>query len=137
MRSGAALPAVLFAVAMTSALAVGGAYVARQLAASARFGQRGAELQTNAEASLVNTIATWDSARAGQQVGIEVPVTVQQAAAIRTDLWITRTGPTLYWLVAEASSGVKPVLRRRIGVLVSVANGTPRLVSDRAWSDLP
>lgn len=137
MKRGAALPGVLFALVMTSALTVGGAYVARQLAASARFGQRGAELQSNAEASLVFAIATWDSARAEQPVGSVVAVAVEQTASIRTEVWITRASPTLYWLVSEASNDVKPMLRRRLGVLVSVATGAPRLAPYRAWSDLP
>lgn len=138
MKPGAALPAVLFAMAMMSALTVGGAYVARQLAGSARLGHRGAELQPSAEASLVNTIATWDStARAEQPIGSVFAVTSEPAAPLPTDVWITRTGPALYWLVSEASNESKPVLRRRIGVLVSVANGAPRLVSHRAWTELP
>src|SRR5687767_10468114 len=108
MKRGAALPGVLFALVMTSALTVGGAYVARQLAASARFGLRGAELQSNAEASLVSAIVAWDSTRATQPVGSVAAVTLERTVPIRTEVWITRASPTLYWLVSEASSDAKP-----------------------------
>ena len=64
MSRGAALPVVLFALAMASALAVGGLFVARRLVASAQTSQRGSGIETVAESILVMAVANWDSAGA-------------------------------------------------------------------------
>jgi hypothetical protein len=135
MRLGAALPAVLFALTMTSALAVGGAFVSRQQAAAARFAERGGELHPLAERVLVETIAAWDSAsRANQPVGSVAPMA---SASPLTAVWVTRASQQLYWLVGEAATASKPVLRRRIGVLVRDSSGAPKLVPSPAWTELP
>ena len=137
MRSGAALPAVLFGIAMTSALAVGGAYVARQQAANARLWMRAAQVQPAAEEALVLAVAGWDSvARLGQPIGVAEPVTtVPPTVGVR--LWITRATTELYWVTAEAAMGPAPEVRRRVGVLVTVRSGSPAPVPNRAWTDLP
>jgi hypothetical protein len=138
MRRGAALPLVLFAMALVSALAVGGTYVTRQFAASVRTAQRHAELEPAAEQALAQAIVTWDSAaRATQLVGTVASLPTTDVAGVRTEAWITRTTATTYWLVAEASGEARPALRRRIGVVVRVAEEVPGLVSHRAWSELP
>jgi hypothetical protein len=138
MRRAAALPVVLFSMAMVSALAVGGTYVTRQFAASVRTAQRHTELEPAAEQALAQAIVTWDSAtRAAQLVGTVAVLPTTDAAGVRTESWVTRTSATTYWLVAEASGDARPVLRRRIGVVVRVAGGVAGLVSHRAWSELP
>lgn len=138
MRRGVALPVVLFAIATTSALAVGGTYLTRQYAAAVRTTRRQGELEPAAERALVEVVATWDSvARSEQLVGAVVALPPVSTASARSDVWITRISARAYWLVAEASTGVKPPLRRRIGVLVRVSEEVPALVSDRAWSELP
>lgn len=137
MRQGAALPAVLLALTFTSAIAVGGAFVARQHASAARFADRGSELQPMAELALVEAIARWDSvARTAQPIGSITALPLEPATP-RTNVWITRATPRLYWLVAEASSGPRPVLRRRIGVLVRDSSGTPQVIPLVAWAELP
>lgn len=138
MRRGAALPVVLFVLAISSALAVGGAYASRQLASSARASNRGASLEPAAERALVNVVAGWDSAsRADQLVGTTEIVAVTPASSVRTRAWITRTTERTYWLVAESSIPGKPMLRLRLGLLVRVAGGLPMPVPLRSWSALP
>lgn len=138
MRQGAALPAVLLALTFTSAIAVGGAFVARQQASAARFADRGSELQPMAEMALVEAIARWDSvARTAQPVGSMTAISPEPATTPRTNVWITRATPRLYWLVAEASSESRPVLRRRIGVLVRDSGGIPQVIPRVAWAELP
>lgn len=138
MRYGAALPVVLFALTATSALAVGGTFVTRQLAASARAAQRHGELEPAAERALVEAIASWDSlARSEQLVGTAVALTIGSTSGAPADIWVTRVTDWTYWLVAEANGEVRPALRRRIGVLVRVSGGAPALVAERAWSELP
>lgn len=138
MRRGAALPAVLMAMAVTSALVVGGSYVARQQMASTRLASRAALVQPSAENALVNVIANWDTLMRSQQpVGSAVRLASAQQSNILTDIWVTRSSPAVYWLTAESGSGTPPALKRRIGVLVRLSNGYPRPVSRRAWADLP
>jgi hypothetical protein len=139
-RSGAgvALPVVLFAMTMASALTVGGAYVTRQLVASARFAQRANELHPAAEHAIVDAIVAWDTvARNEQPVGAASILPAPDLPGIHTDAWVTRTGTATYWLVADASTDLQPVLRRRIGVLLRVSGGVAEPVPQRAWSELP
>lgn len=138
MRRAAALPVVLFAMTMASALAVGGTYVTRQLAASARAAQRGGELEPSAERALVEAIVSWDStARSEQVVGTVVAIPTATSGSVRTDAWITRASENTYWVVAEARGDIRPPLRRRLGALVRVSGGRPTLAPQRAWSELP
>ena len=138
MRRGAALPLVLLVLALTSALAVSGSFVARQLSAAASATRRGVELEPAVERALVEAITQWDSvARVTQLVGSVAIVSESRAQGIRTDAWITRIGEKTFWLVAESTVDSRPPLRRRIGVLVRVSAGSPRPVADRAWSEFP
>lgn len=138
MKRGAALPAVLLAITMASALAVGGAFVARQYAAAARLAHHGSELLPSADAALVEAIAAWDSvARKAQPVGSAIAIPGGPTPSSRPAVWITRASPQLYWLVAEARSDSRPVLRRRIGVLVRDSAGLAKTVPRSGWVDLP
>lgn len=138
MKLGFALPVVLFAISLGSALAVGGVYVTRQLASGAKTANRGLALESGAEKALVLAVADWDSAaRASQIPGSAVHLSTAHAVGVKVDAWVSRTTPMQYWLVAEALNSAKPMLRRRLGVLISVDSGGPRVVSGRAWSDLP
>ena len=138
MSRGLTLPVVLFALAMTSALAVGGAYVTRQLASVASTEERGALLAPSCEGALVDAIASWDSvARAQQPVGAVAPLASSSAPHLTTTAWITRISSSAYWLVAESVDDRPPRLRRRTGVVVRVTNGAPNPVPMRAWHELP
>jgi hypothetical protein len=134
----AALPVVLFALALTSALSLGGVYVARRMATSARTSQRGADLMLLAEGVLVRAVAHWDSAaRAVQPRGSSTSIGAGADAFVRWSGWVTRTSELDYWLVAEAATVAKPVLRKRLGVVVRTVDGRPQISSPRAWSELP
>jgi hypothetical protein len=137
-RTAAALPIVLLAITLVSALAVGGVFLTRQLASSVRVSQRAEELEPETERALVQAIVAWDSvARAQQPIGTSVPIAVAPSTSTRVDAWVTRLSDKTYWLVARAVADVRPVLRRRIGVLVRVSGDAPALVPERAWGDLP
>ncbi|HEY8174810.1 MAG TPA: hypothetical protein VIF32_03875 [Gemmatimonadaceae bacterium] len=138
MNRGVAIPVVLFTLALASALAIGGAYVTRQLAASTRAAQRGAESEPMSERALVETLTYWDSAaRAHQPIGTVVELPASRANNVSTNAWITRISASAYWLVAESTADLRPVLRRRIGLLIRVWEGVPAPVPERAWSELP
>lgn len=138
MKRGAALPAVLLAMTMASALAVGGAYLSRQHAAAARLANRSGMLQPSAETALIDALASWDSAaRADQPVGSVRALSIVSGTTFPTEVWITRASQRLYWLVAEAVSASRPTLRRRLGVLVTDSSGVVRLVPRPAWAELP
>lgn len=129
---------MMFVMAMTSALAVGGAFVARQMAAMVRLAEGGAELEPLAETAIVDAISAWDSAgRSLQPVGATAVLATHVLPAARSDVWATRLTETTYWLVSEAYGTARPRLSRRLGAVVRLTNGAPRLVSERAWSELP
>jgi hypothetical protein len=131
---GAALPATLLALSMTSALAVGGLYVARRHAASSADMSAAISLAPGAERAAVEAVVHWDSvARADQFIG----VTQSLKSAPEVDVWITRTTGLEYLIVAEARSRTRPTLYHRIGLTVVVQDGRPRLPFPRAWSLLP
>jgi predicted Zn-dependent protease len=105
---------------------------------SASTTQYGAALEPASERALVDNVAEWDSlARAAQVIGAVASLSGSEGQGIRTDAWITRVGENVYWLVAESTRDARPSMRRRIGVLVRVSNGWPRVISDRAWSEFP
>lgn len=134
MSRGAALPATLLALSMTSALAVGGLYVARRHAASSADMSAAIGLAPAAERGAVEAVVQWDSAaRADQFIG----VTQSLKTATDLEVWVTRTSELEYLVVAEARSQTRPVLYHRIGLTVVVAGGRPRLPFPRAWSLLP
>jgi hypothetical protein len=138
MRPAAALPSVLLALALTSALAVGGAYVARQHAAMARVSQLGLELVVAAEAALVDAVIQWDSASFDAlPVGQAVALPVASDSATRCEVWATRTGAGQFWLVAQASSRARPGFRRRAGLLVTTSSGEPQVLGPRGRMELP
>jgi uncharacterized protein HemX len=139
MKRGAALPVVLFALAICTGLAVGGLYVTRQLARATSATQRGRDLEHVAEGALANALVGWDSsAHAAQAVGLAVerPSTLS-TSAVRATVWTTRISEREYWLVAEAETVDKPLLHRRLGLLVSVNEERASPLHARAWSELP
>jgi hypothetical protein len=135
MRGGAALPAALLALAMTSAMAVGGAYVARRHVASARAAGASAGLLLSAERRLVGALAAWDSAsRAAQAVGESVELPSSPADA---RVWITRTNETQYWIVSESRTTSVPAMHARVAVVIVLDGGRPRVAFPRGWSQIP
>jgi Kef-type K+ transport system membrane component KefB len=138
VRRGAALPIVLFTLALASALSVGGLYVARKLATATRTSQRGADLELVAEGVLVMAVANWDSAqRTTQPIGSTAQLATASEALSRATGWITRTAELDYWVVAEAQYTAKPLLRRRLGLVLRSEKGYPKPSSPRAWAELP
>jgi hypothetical protein len=134
MRSGAALPATLLALSLTSALAVGGVYVARRYAATSAEMTAAVGLAPGVERAAVGVVVHWDSlARSQQPIGVTFPLT----ATPELDVWITRTTELEFLIVSEARSRTRPVLYHRIGLTVVLRDGRPQLPFPRAWSQLP
>jgi hypothetical protein len=126
------------AITLATALAVGGAFITRQLATSVRTGLRAEQLEPAAERALVDAIVSWDSvARAQQPIGDTSLLSESASSVPKVNVWITRLTASTYWVVAEAAVDVRPQLRRRIGVVVKDSAGVAGLVSGRAWGDLP
>lgn len=138
MKRGAALPMVLFSIAIGSAMVVGGAYVTRQMATGSTTAQKGALLDPLAEGALVGALAAWDSTkRASQPLGATEQLSSVSLPGASTSTWITRLTDQTWWLVSEATVLHKPLMRRRLGLLVLVVDGAPYAVPTRAWAELP
>jgi hypothetical protein len=137
-RPAAALPAVLFALALTSALVVGGVHVARTAQARARLASAANDLHAPVEYVLVDLVARWDTAAgAAMPVGavvIRPPVTVH---GVQVAASITRLNEHTYWMTAEATSSASHRITSRLGLLVRAAEGRIRPVSGPAWTRLP
>ena len=131
---GAALPATLFALAITSAMAVGGVFVVRRHLASSLEGDAGFALRPSAELAAVRVIAAWDSvARANQPIGQSETLSETPSATVS----IVRTGELEYFIVVTARTATRPVLYHRLGLSVVMEGGKARLPFPRAWTLLP
>lgn len=138
MRRAAALVVVLVALALATALTVGGTFLARQLAAGPRWSQIGADLEAAAERALADAIAAWDSvARGDQPLGFSAELAERRDAATMTRVWITRSSERGYWLVAESMTTGNLKLRRRLGASVVSEGGQAVLLPQRGWIELP
>jgi hypothetical protein len=133
VRSGAALASVLLALTMTSALAVGGVYLARTQLGATRAAAEGAPLQPAAERLVVLAVVSWDStARASQPIASSTEIPIADGR-----VWITRLDERVYWLVAEAKRLGATSLSRRVGLVVRADSGRVRPVFPRGWAELP
>jgi hypothetical protein len=134
VKRGAALLATLFALAITSAMAVGGLYVSRRHLASASESSVSSALLPASERAVILTVVDWDSlARSQQPIGL----TEALAGTAQASVWVTRTTESEYLIVAEAVSQSRPTLHHRIALSVVVSGGAPRLPFPRAWAQLP
>lgn len=137
-RGGGALPLVLLTIALVSALGVGGLAVSRALAAGTRIAGRAMTVQGVVEGALTGVVASWDSlARAAQPVGVVIAAPPQVERGVQVAAWVTRIGDRTYWLVAEATLPGRPVLRRRLGLVIHTNGGAAAPVPARAWAQLP
>lgn len=135
---GTALLAVLLALGLTAALVVGGSYVTRRLASASALDQRGAELEPWVEEAVARAVVAWDSvARRAQPLGTAADAGASLEGRIQVTVHITRVSVRGYWVVAEASDVAKPLLRRRLGLLVLAAPNGPAPAPERAWAELP
>ena len=137
-RRGAALAAVLFAIALTSALVIAGAYAGRSMVRSARFSRSGSSIEAAAVRALASIVAQWDStARSDQLPASEVAMSPEVIDGITVARWITRLNAETWWLVAESTSNTEPGFTRRIGLLVHEFAGVVNAVPGPAWAQLP
>lgn len=136
-RPAFSLPVVLFTVSLGGALAVGGAFVSRQLATSAKTLTRAEPLGAAAQEWAIHTLLAWDSAAAGIPLGGTVHRLSTELDAARINVWSTRVDSSVYWIVVEATGKVKPLMRQRLGFIGLDSAGHLALVPTRAWSELP
>lgn len=137
-RAGVALPTVLFSMAMTGALVVGGVYVARQQGSTARLARTATELHAPVERVLVRNVTAWDTAgRSALVIGavvVESPVTVEDVLVTTR---IRRLNQHTYWLVAEAATSSSYGIQSRLGLLVHSGEGRIQPVPGAAWTRIP
>lgn len=137
-RHGMALPAVLFAIALTSALVVGGLYAVRTLVLSGRSALIAWSVDGSLEHGLLSAAADQDSATwLAQPVGTTIERPEQGIDGVSVASWVTRTSENTWWLVAEGTAGTHPRVRRRLGLIVHRFQGETRPVSGPAWVAVP
>jgi len=138
MKRGTTLALVLFVLALTSGLAVSGAFLARRMLSASALDQTATRLESLAEGALVEAVAAWDSvSRSAQPLGASAEIISRAEAVAITSAWVTRIGVREYWIVAEATSLGAPKLRRRFGVVIQLRSGRLTPLPDRGWSELP
>lgn len=138
MKRAFALPAVLYAMAMASAIAVGGLYVTRRMHSGERLTERGSRLDAVAERVVVDAVAAWNgSARQAQLVGSESELSSGHDGAVRVSVRALKAGDRVFWLVSDASDELQPQMRRRVGLLVRMVDSVAFPVPHRPWLDIP
>ena len=138
MKRAAALPTVLFALCIVGALTVGGAHVSRRAADDANADRQALDLGPLAEEALAEVVAAWNPDTAGAMLTgsvAQAPDLVRPGVRVR--LWLTRLTAGEYWLVAEAERTRKPLLRKRLTVVVRVDSGGVQPAPQVAWFELP
>ena len=131
--NGFSLPVVMFALSLGSALAVGGAFVTRQMAAGAKILSRSAGVDAAAAEWAART-ATGDSHPGERSIGAPAQLATIDLPDATVNRWVVRIDSAAAWVVAEATTKRKPLQRRRLGVLlirtdtVWFVNATPRFV---------
>jgi len=137
-RVGVALPAVLFSMALTSALVVGGVYAARQQGAAARLARSATELSGPLEQVLVGKVTAWDTAgRSALVIGAVIADSPVRLEGVSVTTRVRRLNQHTYWLVAEAAAASSYGIQSRLGLLVHANEGQIRPVPDAAWMRIP
>lgn len=139
MKAGAALPMALFALCLLGALTVGGAFLARRSADDARVEQKALDLSQLAEQALADEVGSWGAAAGppALAVGVGVAAALSVSPEARVQVWVTRLAPSLYWLLSDAARTHKPLLRKRMGIMILADSLGVRPVPQAAWFDLP
>jgi len=138
MRRGAALPMVLMSLGLVAALVVGGAFSARQFAKDARIAQQALELEPAAERAVVGALAELDSVSlAGMPVGEALAGDSIAVSGVSTRVWTTKLSASTVWITATASTGLKPLLRKRIAVIAMLSTGGASRWANLTWLALP
>ena len=136
-KDGAALPVVLLALAISSALAIGGAYASRRAAATARSRITLERLADAAETSIGALVASWDTtAMANEPVGQTTSASIATLEQ-ETGTWVTRLTHSAYWVVAESCGLASPRVCRRQAVVIIFVSGNPIRAYGQLWADLP
>lgn len=137
-RGAVALPAVLLAMTVMSALVVGGVYSARTLGVRARLLKSSAENYAPVEHAIVELVAGWDSAsRAALPIGGVESSAPAIIDGVPVSASVTRLNQRTYWLVAEARRSPSHGIASRLALLIRVSDGQVRPVPGPAWTRLP
>ena len=140
MRVGAALPMVVLSIGLVTALSVGGSFVARQYGSDTRGLERAASVEAAAEAALVYAAARLDTTVLGLAVGSHAELATPPSGATAkpvTSAWITRLSGTTFAVISAATSTNKPLIYKRLRVILLIDTTGVRPLPSGAWSRLP
>jgi hypothetical protein len=129
---------VLMSLGLVAALVVGGAFSARQFAKDARIAQQALELEPAAERAVVGALADLDSVNlAGMPVGEALAGDSMAVSGVSTRVWTTKLSASTVWITATASTGLKPLLRKRIAVIAVLSTSGTSRWANLTWLALP
>ena len=132
------MPVVLFAMALTSAMVVGGVYVARVQGSAARMARSSTGLHASLEQVLAEKVTNWDTGgRSAAPIGAVVVEASAMVDGVLVATTVRRLSPETYWFVAEAVSSSSLGIQGRLGMLVHSQAGRIRPVPGAPWARIP
>lgn len=138
MRRAAALPTVLFALSLIGALTVGSAHVTRRAAEDSRADQGTLALGPLAEDALAEFVAGWDpDTMAALPIWGVVLAPGLDGPGVHATVRVTRLDGSAFWVVAEAVTLRKPLIYKRIAVLLLADSVGIQPAPQVAWFELP
>ena len=136
-KAGAALPSVLMALAISSALAVGGAFVSRRAVGAVRNGITLNRLSDATEVLIGAMVASLDStAISHQQVGQTLSDS-SRTPETQTGTWVTRITHSSFWVVGESCRITLPRVCRRQGLVLFAVSTDSSMTYRSNLVDLP
>jgi hypothetical protein len=136
-RVGAALPTVLVALGISSALTIGGAFVARRAAASARSRISLERLGDAAEVSIGSVLSSWDTTAMSSLVVGQTVADSTKSSDQQTSTWVTRLTHNSFWIVSESCRRPAPRVCRRNAVALYSISDSNTITYGQPWAELP
>jgi hypothetical protein len=136
-KAGAALPSVLMALAISSALAVGGAFVSRRAVSAVRNGITLNRLSDATEISIGAIVASLDSSAINRQQVGQTLSDSSRTAESQTGTWVTRITHSSFWVVGESCRIPVPRVCRRQALVLSIVSTDSVMTYSSIWVDLP
>lgn len=125
-------------MAIAAALIITGSFLVRRQVEAGGVDRGALMLEPLAERGLLQAMASWDSsARRADLRGSRVDLPGLVESDVVVTITSTRLSDASWWMTSDAQTEYKPLLRRRLGVLIDARSGRPIPASPFAWFELP